>query len=627
MLQTFHKYQKSVFAVLMVLIVSVAMLVFGVNPYDNNPNNAYAIKVNEIEISQNEFFNQRENLENRYREQFGNFYQQFLEMTNTDLTQVTIDNLVNQELYRQLATKLDLFVSEKEVVNTLQTIFADNFSEQAYSTYLKRTGQSSKGFEEKLRKDLKPQVLQNILKDHTATLKKEIEDLVIKDNTLYSYSFVNFNPESFEKDVTKPTDEELKTLYEQDASEYEVPKKIKYNYIVIDPSKNLDLVQVEKEDIELYYSERQNDYTEPEQVKARQIVLNFNNESIEEQIKTKGQAEEIIKKISEGEDFVKFVKEFSEDKTSKEKDGDLGWVKRGAKGQDFDTVAFSLDSMGQAQLITNESDYTIIRVEDHKPEKLKELGEVEKEIETILKTQDAPAYSLIKAQDLFSEWANKEISLADFAKEKNEEIKLGSKMLLESEVEDPLVTGLTSQLINNSEQKQLVEIGDLTILAEIIELKESYIPDMEEVKEAFILSHKQEESKKIAETKANEFLANVNSGKDFVSLAKELGLALEAKKDLKRQENSNELSDKDIKNAIFGSNEAKLIERSFLFNNNYYVFSITKIEKPSKEEIEKEIKTTETKMIQQNQDLLIASILNKLKAESIVEIAPGLVNL
>lgn len=54
-------------------------------------------------------------------------------------------------------------------------------------------------------------------------------------------------------------------------------------------------------------------------------------------------AQTVIERLAEGEDFAALAQELSLDEASKEEGGDLGWLPRGLKGKAFDDVAFDTE--------------------------------------------------------------------------------------------------------------------------------------------------------------------------------------------------------------------------------------------------------------------------------------------
>ncbi len=85
-------------------------------------------------------------------------------------------------------------------------------------------------------------------------------------------------------------------------------------------------------------------------ISAKHILISFDydddatdeeKQAAEEEAKTK--AEDIIKRIKNGEDFSTLAKEYSDDKGSKENGGDLGYFNTGDMVEEFEEAAYALD--------------------------------------------------------------------------------------------------------------------------------------------------------------------------------------------------------------------------------------------------------------------------------------------
>ncbi len=78
------------------------------------------------------------------------------------------------------------------------------------------------------------------------------------------------------------------------------------------------------------------------------------------------QAEEVLQRVKNGEDFAMLAKEFGSDAT-KEQGGDLGWFGRGAMVPDFENAVFALQP-GQVadNLVKTEFGYHIVKLVDRR---------------------------------------------------------------------------------------------------------------------------------------------------------------------------------------------------------------------------------------------------------------------
>jgi parvulin-like peptidyl-prolyl isomerase len=83
-------------------------------------------------------------------------------------------------------------------------------------------------------------------------------------------------------------------------------------------------------DVQKYYDDNKSQYSVPESRQVRHIL-----------VKTKAEADDVIARLGNGEDFAKLAKELSQDPGSKDSGGELT-VRKGETVPEFDKAAFSL---------------------------------------------------------------------------------------------------------------------------------------------------------------------------------------------------------------------------------------------------------------------------------------------
>lgn len=106
-------------------------------------------------------------------------------------------------------------------------------------------------------------------------------------------------------------------------------------------------------------------------------------------VKTKEEAEEVIKEIKSGKSFDELVKTKSIDDKTKEKKGEIGYVKRDELPADFGNVAFSA---AKATLVPNpislgKLGWSVVRVEDKRPIEAPKYEEVKAELQKIVEQE------------------------------------------------------------------------------------------------------------------------------------------------------------------------------------------------------------------------------------------------
>ena len=144
----------------------------------------------------------------------------------------------------------------------------------------------------------------------------------------------------------------------------------------------VDHILITAEDLQKYYAENKSRY---EQVKLKVIYIPFSSASAgaaaagtkhltEEQAKAK--AEQLIKEIKGGADFVKLVRENSEDASSKAKDGDMGTMSRADNlPESIRSVVFALKVGEVSDAVRQPNGFYIFRAEEVSQRPLEQVRE------------------------------------------------------------------------------------------------------------------------------------------------------------------------------------------------------------------------------------------------------------
>jgi len=123
-------------------------------------------------------------------------------------------------------------------------------------------------------------------------------------------------------------------------------------------------VAVSEDEIKKYYEENRDEFKKPDEIRARHILVNSREE-----------AEEILKKAKNGEDFAQLAKKYSQG-PSKDRGGDLGYFTRGAMVPEFEETAFNMEVGEISDVVKTQFGYHIIKVEDKRTYSLPDFEEV-----------------------------------------------------------------------------------------------------------------------------------------------------------------------------------------------------------------------------------------------------------
>ncbi len=117
-------------------------------------------------------------------------------------------------------------------------------------------------------------------------------------------------------------------------------------------------IEITEDEVKAYYEENKANYDQSEQVEVSHIL-----------VEDEDKANELLKKIKDGEDFAKLAKENSTDTASAENGGELGYISEGEMVEEFEKAAFALEVDEVSDVVKSEYGYHIIKATGHKEAK------------------------------------------------------------------------------------------------------------------------------------------------------------------------------------------------------------------------------------------------------------------
>lgn len=629
MLQLFHRFRGTILGVGVVLAAVLAISGFGVDLFGAFHRKAdYAIKVDDHTVSYTEFYNERRLIEDQYRRMFGPEYYKLMQSLNLNLAQQVSDTMINGYLVERAAHDLGLRTSNEEVASQILALFPAGVQKAQYDSYLREVGMSAVAFEDKLRKDLLQRQFNQLLNDASLASRRESEAQLRLRDTKYDASYVEIDPGTLEKEIPNPADGQLQEYYGKISSELEVPPQVAYRYALIEQGKFLDAVPVLPDDVEFYYTEHLREYTEPELIRVRQLQFTLpDGASDADRAKLREKAESVAAKWRGGEPIEMLALQFSDDPSSKGSGGDLGWIGRGKMHADFDKAAFGMKVGEVSEIISTPTAFHVVKVEEKKEGRTKPLNEVRPEIEKKIREREAPAFILEKAHQLQDEWSKRSpaVSLVDFAKEKDIAIaatagKLGAQ-------EDPAANlkGLTAKVLETPlETRQIVELGDVPVLVEIMEYREAYIPSFGEAREKVLARWRVAQANERAKAIATELGSQTSQSKPLLQLAKERKLKAGEEKGLtKASAPQGVFAEPGLKDALFTLYVLGSVTPPQEAKGKWYVAQLTAVTTPASSELADKVADYRSEATSALGQTLVASYVATMKARATIDVAPG----
>ena len=205
--------------------------------------------------------------------------------------------------------------------------------------------------------------------------------------------FATLSAKQFEAGIDVSEDE-IKTYYQANQIRFENKEQVKVDYIRLTVADIAKDIQISDEDITSYYQDNITSFTQAEQRRVSHILIEFTEGDSNSEATAKIQAETILTRIVQGEDFATLAKELSNDTFSGENGGDLDFIETGVMEPSFDDAAFALATVGDiTKLVKTSFGYHVIKLTELKPQVIQSLADVKVELQAKVSNE--------KAQDKF----------------------------------------------------------------------------------------------------------------------------------------------------------------------------------------------------------------------------------
>src|SRR5207253_541326 len=403
--------------------------------------------------------------------------------------QQILQNLVFQRELEYEAKRLGITVSDQERADRIRLYLPMAFNggsfigmDQYAALVQQRFQLTVPAFEELIRQGLLEEKFRKLVTDGISVGPAELEQEYRYKNEKIKLDYALIKPEDLEAKIT-PADAEIKAEYEKNKSKYQVPERHAVRYALLDTNQLRQTVQ---------------------------------------------RAEDGLNQDRKGVQFDELAKKYSEAPGSKDKGGDLGWIRQGQTVPEFEKEAFSLAPDQISDLVRTQYGFHIIKVLDKQTAHTKPFDEVR----DALRAQAALNQAEKQATDTIDQVSkairqSSKISLDDLAKQYH--LTLGENRPVSAS--DPLL-----ELANSQEVKDEIfrlRLGELSMPIRtdrgyvVLALKASFPAHqgtLDEVQDRVTSDLKKELSVEQAKSKADELVRRIKGGEKFAAAAKALGL-------------------------------------------------------------------------------------------------------
>lgn len=531
------------FTILGILVIPFALV--GVNQYFTSSGGNLVATVNESEITFNDFNQSFSNYRRRMQSIMGAAYDP-VEFDQLTMRRQHLDSLIDQELIIQAAQSMGLDVDDVTLAAEIRNIPAfqvdGEFNADVYQSRLQVQGLTPRQFQDEMRLQfVVNQLPRNITSSSIAT-SSEIEEFValLDQSRTFRAAMV---PAETPEIAPEFSEEEITAWYENHSVDYQSEEQVVIEYVELD-SAFMPAGQPPEEDfLREQFEAQQARFISPEQRRVSHILIEVAPDADEAELETARQiAEDLSQRARAGEDFATLARENSQDQGSAADGGDLGWVETGVMVQAFENAMYELSMEAPiSDPVQTGFGWHVIRLMEIREAAGMSFEEARMTLVMEYQEDEAARAFLEQADrlvDLIYEDPTTLESAAlvldltvneagPFTRAGGEGIAANPEVIEAAYSDLVLLQGSVSDPINLDENRLVM-----------IRLKEHMpvaLKPLEDVREGIVVTLSDNMAREIAETKASDLLAALQSGdQDFEALAVESGFEFGLHEAIKR---------------------------------------------------------------------------------------------
>lgn len=536
MLSSVRENLKGTLMVVVVIIFIIPMVISGVGTtFMGGASSSDAAEVNGEQITGAELDRAIQVRRNQILSQQG-------ANANTDLL---TDEILRTPILQQLTKRLAV-VTEGEskgmgmsdaqfadVVRKEESFFTDGeFNQQRYNTALAQSGfYTSAAFRNELKNDLifRQQAMGLYLSSFVT--QTQIEQLVKLTHQKRSF-FSATIPVSLVEEKVEITESDIAGYYEANQAEFEVPEKVKVDYLELTVEQLANSIEVSDAEIMQQYEAEVSNFSSDASYEVAHILLEGDSQD---------KAAEVSEKLAAGNSFEDLAAEYSDDVGSSESGGSLGVLTPGMFPEAFEEAVYALEENQVSDAVETDAGLHFIKV----------TKKIENSVPSLESRKESIAADIARARavDEFSALVDSLGELTYFSDNLDEaaeqlglniqqsnyfDRRTGSGIADNAKVREAAFDEKVSTVGNNS---NTIEISaEQVVVLRLADKKPAYIKSLDEVMPLVEARVKKEKVAVLLEALSEEFIASLEGDSNSQELAEELGYQYESFDSVKRSD-------------------------------------------------------------------------------------------
>jgi len=561
-------------------LITIPFALFGIDSYLNHAgSNVSVAEVAGNGISVQEYSNALQNLRNRLQSE-GKADQ--AQLDSPEVKAMVLNQLISKRLLNEEIKHAQYAISDAQLSTYVTGMpeFQKNgkFSQELYDQTLQQNHISPSKFEAGMRLDLLAQQAQDSIAKLGFVSNVRAENVFKLTNQQRHVTVAEIKSKDFIKDV-KIDPAQVKAYYEMHKSQLIVPEQVKIEFLLLSTNSLIPGVKVDDAELKKFYDENASKFQGDEQRRASHILIGFGvNATPEQKQQAKAKAEEILAAIKKNpKSFEELAIKNSQDPGSAAKGGDLGSFGRGAMVKPFEEAAFGMKVNEISGLVQSEFGYHIIKVTGITGES-SDFNSLKPKIKAELIYQKAQALFTEKAEGFSNMVYEQSSSLQPAAKAFGLQVQTSDWMTREAGAkffknEKIMNLVFSDEVIKGHRNTEAIEVSPNNLVsARLVEFKPAAPRSFDEVKAGIEDVLKFEAATKLAISKGESALKDLNLGKEVDGI----DWIPEVVVDRKNAQGLTELA----MNQVFKTNISKLPAYSGLANarQGYLLVKVNKVD-------------------------------------------------
>jgi peptidyl-prolyl cis-trans isomerase D len=492
--------------------------------FDGSGGNDAVATVAGVGISERDFQQAIADQRDGLRQQMGERFDPAVTETSKFRLDV-LEDMIDSQLVVGTAVNSGMTVPDDrlaEIIRNIPSFQKDGkFDVKAYDALLRQQGLSPSTYQEQLRAQIageqsvglfrRLQWMPQAVVDRAADLGEQERDV---QQALIS-------PDDYMAKVSASADE-VKQYFDSNSKQFEVPARVKIEYVLLDADKVAEKIAIPETDVEAFYKANAGKFTTAEQRRAAHILIGVDKgANAVAKGAARAKAEKLLAELKTGKDFGALAKANSSDPGSAQQNGDLGFFGRGTMVKPFEDAAFKLKVGEVSGIVESDFGFHIIKLTEIKGGADGDLESARPQIVSELRKQRSGKQFAELAEALADAVYEQSDSLAGAAEKLGVPVQTAEGVTREGNPRDPVLgnakflKALFDDALPNRRNTEVVELasGKQLVAGRVVASTPASILPFDTVKSDIVDRVKRKKAAEMAIAEGKRIMGELAAGK------------------------------------------------------------------------------------------------------------------